>query len=83
MIGIIVYDNGKYKVKTSTGLIEHEIGYVKYGNKIDTQVDIGFIDYYPVTQFLVEKLFSERTTCLVETKNEQLVLHENKLIIII
>lgn len=83
MIGVIVLDNSKYKVKTSNGILEHEIGYVKYGNKIDTQVDIGFIDYYPITQFLLEKLFSERTTCIVETKNEQISLHENKLIIII
>lgn len=83
MVGVIVLDNGKYKVKTPNGTLEQEIGYVKYVNKVDTSVDVGFIDYYPITQFLLEKLYSERTTCVVEIKNEQVSLHENKLIIII
>lgn len=83
MIGVIILDNGKYKVKTPNGTLEQEIGYVKYGSKIDTTVDVGFIDYYPITQFLLEKIYSDRTTCIVDTKNEQPILHENKLIIII
>ena len=83
MKGYIILENGDYKFKTDTNILKNEIGYVKYGNKIESSVDLGFIDYYPITQFLLEKLYVEKTICLIETQEEQITLHDNKLIIII
>jgi hypothetical protein len=63
--------------------LPNQVGYVKYTNKVDTNVDVGFIDYYPVTEFLLSKLLEENTICELETKDGQIVLHDDKLIIII
>lgn len=63
--------------------LPNQVGYVKYANKVDTNLDVGFIDYYPVTDFLLSKLLDENVMCELETKEGQIVLHDDKLIIII
>ena len=64
-------------------ILPNVVGYVKYTNKVDTNVDVGFIDYYPVTEFLLAKLLEEKTICELEMKDGEIALHDDKLIIII
>lgn len=82
--GVLVQEGSYIFFKPNEGEnLSNQVGYVKYTNKVDTNVDVGFIDYYPVTEFLLSKLIEENTICELETKDGQLVLHDDKLIIII
>lgn len=63
--------------------LQNVVGYVKYSNKTETNVDVGFIDYYPITDFLLTKLIEEKTICELEMKDKETVFHDDKLIIII
>lgn len=72
-----------YFFSDETERIKETIGYVKYINKIDTNVDVGFIDYYPVNDFLLEKIHSENTTCYIEQDSEGVKLHDGKLILLV
>jgi hypothetical protein len=82
--GYLVQEGSYIFFKPSKGeKLPNQVGYVKYDNKVDTNVDVGFIDYYPVTDFLLSKLLDENVICELETKEGQIVLHEDKLIIII
>lgn len=65
------------------GKISHEIGYVKYTNKNNTDVNLGFFDSYPVTQFLLVKLYGEKIDCFVEMVEGEIFLLNNKLVILI
>lgn len=68
---------------TNSEKINNQIGYIKYGTKVDTNVDVGFVDYYPITDFLLAKLFEENTLCELETKDGSVNTINDKLIIII
>lgn len=72
-----------YFFSDKTGRIKETIGYVKYINKIDTNVDVGFIDYYPVNDFLLEKIYNENTICYIEQDSEGVKLHDGKLILLV
>ena len=72
-----------YFFSESIWRIKNTIGYVKYINKIETNVDVGFIDYYPVNDFLLEKLHNETTICYVEYVGNDIKLHEDKLILLV
>ena len=84
IVGIIVKEGINYHfISESTGKIDKVIGYVKYINNIDTDVDLGFIDCYPANEFLLEKLCTQSIPCFVELSEEQPKLHEDKLVLII
>jgi hypothetical protein len=72
-----------YFFSESIGRIKNMIGYVKYINKTETNVDVGFIDYYPVNDFLLEKLHNDNTICYVEYAGNDIKLHEDKLILLV
>lgn len=72
-----------YFFSKSIGRIKNTIGYVKYINKTETNVDVGFIDYYPVNDFLLEKLYNDKTICYVEVFGNGAKLHNDKLILLI
>jgi len=72
-----------YFFSEELGRIKNTIGYVKYINKTDTNVDVGFIDYYPINNFLLEKLYNENTICYVEFIDDEIKLHDDKLILIV
>lgn len=72
-----------YFFSEEIGRIKNTIGYVKYINNTETNVDIGFIDYYPINEFLLEKLYEENSICYVELFNGEIKLHEDKLILLI
>jgi len=72
-----------YFFSEELGRIKNTIGYVKYINKTDTNVDIGFIDYYPINNFLLEKLYNENTICYIEYIDDEIKLHDDKLIVLI
>lgn len=72
-----------YFFSESTGRIKNTVGYVKYINKTETNVDVGFIDYYPVNDFLLEKLHNENTICYVEVFGNGVKLHDDKLILLV
>jgi hypothetical protein len=72
-----------YFFSESTGRIKNTVGYVKYSNKTETNVDVGFIDYYPVNDFLLEKLHNENTICYVEVFSNGVKLHDDKLILLV
>lgn len=65
------------------GKLNYPIGYVKYSNNIETDVDISFIDYYPISNFLLEKLCHEKTRCVVEMEDGNLKKINDKLIIVV
>lgn len=82
--GYLVREGNFYFFTLENGeMLSNVVGYVKYSNKINTNVDIGFIDYYPVTDFLLSKLVEEKTICELEMKDGFPATHESKLIIII
>lgn len=82
--GYLIQEGTFYFFKFENGdVLPNIVGYVKYSNKINTNVDVGFIDFYPVTDFLLSKLFEEKTLCELEMKDNSPMIHESKLIIII
>ena len=82
--GNIILDGASYFFFSKEfGKIFHEIGYVKYTNKNETDVNLGFFDSYPITQFLLVKLYGEKTDCYVEMIDGEIFLHNNKLLILI
>lgn len=82
--GHIIQDGASYFFMTDNEeKIPTEIGYVKYSNKVDTNVDIGFFDYYPVTEYLLAKLLEENKLCELETKNGKINYLNDKIVIII
>lgn len=82
--GVLVQEGTFCFFKLESGqVLPNIVGYVKYNNKVNTNVDVGFIDYYPVTEFLLSKLLEEKTICEIEMREGQPILHDNKLIIII
>lgn len=72
-----------YFFSEELGRIKNQIGYVKYINNVDTNVDIGFIDYYPVNDFLLEKIYNENMVCFIETDGNNIKFHEDKLILLV
>ena len=72
-----------YFFSEKTGRIKETIGYVKYVNKTDTNIDVGFIDYYPVNDFLLEKIYSENTICYIEQDSKGFKFHDDKLILLV
>jgi hypothetical protein len=81
--GQIVFKDGYYFFSYYFGKLNNQIGYVKYINNIETDVDVGFIDYYPISNFLLEKLYHEKTRCVVEMEDGNLKKINDKLIIVI
>jgi hypothetical protein len=82
--GKVVKEGVNYHfLSEKTGKVNNTIGYVKYINKVDTNVDLGFIDCYPVNEFLLEKLTNENMPCFVELIGDDIKLHESKLVLII
>jgi len=72
-----------YFFSDNIGRIKNTIGYVKYINKIDTNVDLEFIDYYPVNNFLLDKIYNENMDCFVEYVGDDIKLHDDKLILLV
>lgn len=72
-----------YFFSEQTGRVKQDIGYIKYISKVDTNVDVAFIDYYPINKFLLEKLYQESTVCYVEEDSEGIKLHDDKLILLV
>lgn len=81
--GQIVFKDKYYFFSYYFGKLNYPIGYVKYINNVETDVDIGFIDYYPISNFLLEKLCHEQTRCVVEMEDGNLKKINDKLIILI
>lgn len=82
--GRILKDGINYHFTSeSTGKIDKIIGYVKYINTVETNVDLGFIDCYPANHFLLEKLYTEDTSCSIEMIEDVPNLHDDKLVLII
>lgn len=82
--GYLIQEGTNVFFKTEKGeTLQKMVGYVKYTNKVDTNVDVGFIDFYPITDFLLAKLINEKTICELEMKDKEVVFHDDKLIIII
>ncbi len=83
-VGKVVKEGANYHfLSEKTGKVSNVVGYVKYINKADTNVDLGFIDCYPANEFLLEKLAKENTTCFVELIGDDIKLHDSKLVLII
>ena len=78
-----LYGVNYYFFSEITGRIKNTVGYVKYINKIDTNVDVGFIDYYPVNDFLLEKIYSENAICYIEQDSKGFKFHDDKLILLV
>lgn len=72
-----------YFFSEEIGKIKNPIGYVKYINNIDTNIDVGFIDYYPVNEYLLDKIYTENTICYIETDGMNIKLHDDKLILLV
>jgi hypothetical protein len=81
--GQIVFKDGYYFFSYYFGKLNYSIGYVKYINRVETDVDIGFIDYYPISPFLLEKLCNDKIKCVVEMEDGNLKKIYDKLIILI
>lgn len=82
--GYLIQEGPYVLFRTEKGeTLQKMVGYVKYTNKVDTNIDVGFIDYYPVTDYLLSKLIEEKTICELEMKGKEVVFHDDKLIIII
>lgn len=81
--GQIIFKDGYHFFSFYFGRLNYPIGYVKYSNNVETDVDVGFIDYYPISNFLLEKLCYEKTRCIVEMENGNLKKIDDKLIIVI
>lgn len=81
--GQIIFKDGYHFFSFYFGRLNIPIGYVKYMNCVDTDVDVGFMDYYPISTYLLEKLYQEKTRCVVEMENNELKKINNKLIILI
>jgi hypothetical protein len=72
-----------YFFSEETGRIKESIGYIKYINEVDKSIDVKFIDYYPVNNFLLEKMYKENTICYIEQDTEGLKYHDDKLILLV
>ena len=82
--GHVKQDGANYYFQPLNGQkVVGQIGYVKYGTKADTNVDVGFADYYPVTDFLLAKLCEEQSICVLEYKNNAMYFINDKLVLII
>jgi hypothetical protein len=82
-LGQIIFKDGYQFFSFYFGKLNYPIGYVKYVNSVETDVDVGFIDYYPISTFLLEKLCHDKITCVVEMEGNDLKKINNKLIILI
>lgn len=81
--GQIIFKDGYHFFSFYFGRLNYPIGYVKYLNFVDTDVDVSFIDYYPISTFLLEKLCYDKTRCVVEMEGNDLKKINDKLIILI
>jgi len=72
-----------YFFSEETGRIKKTIGYIKYINSVDRSIDVSFIDYYPVNNFLLEKMYNEDTICYIEHDSDEPKLHDDKLILLV
>jgi hypothetical protein len=72
-----------YFFSEETGRIKESIGYIKYIYEVDKSIDVKFIDYYPVNNFLLEKMYKENTICYIEQDTEGFKFHDDKLILLV
>jgi hypothetical protein len=82
--GKVVYESGGFFFKSIDGeLLQDEIGYMRNRNDSKKMLKSSLMDYYPITEFFLQRLVDENTICELEIKDGQIYKINDKIVIII